>query len=73
MPGMTGADLTLEVRNRSPALPVLIVSGYAEEDGIAPELPRLTKPFRQAELAAKIAELTAILSRHVSPDHVEPV
>ena len=37
---------------------MLIVSGYADADGIAPDLPRLTKPFRQDELAAKIAALS---------------
>ena len=44
---------------RRPALPVLVISGYADADGIAPDLPRLTKPFRQDELAAKISALTA--------------
>jgi CheY-like chemotaxis protein len=73
MPGMTGADLFQEVRCRNPALPVLIISGYAEEDGIASELPRLTKPFRQMELAAKIAAVTAMPALDVSPDQVEPV
>jgi hypothetical protein len=36
---------------------VRLVSGYAEIEGIAPELARLTKPFRNAELAASIAAL----------------
>jgi signal transduction histidine kinase/CheY-like chemotaxis protein len=58
MPGITGADLAREVRGRRPSLPVLIVSGYADAEGIAPDLPRLTKPFRQDELAAKIAALS---------------
>jgi signal transduction histidine kinase/CheY-like chemotaxis protein len=72
MPGMSGADLTHEVRIRRPTLPVLIISGYAEEDGIAPELPRLTKPFRQLELAAKIAALIAMAPLDATPDEVEP-
>jgi CheY-like chemotaxis protein len=58
MPGMTGVDLARVLRRRRPELPVLIVSGYAEVDGIDPDLPRLTKPFRQEELAGKIAEVT---------------
>jgi PAS domain S-box-containing protein len=58
MPGMTGADLAFAVREIRPALPLLIVSGYADADGIDPDLPRLTKPFRQDELAGKIAEVT---------------
>jgi hypothetical protein len=37
---------------------VLIVSGYAEAEAIAPDLPRLTKPFRQADLAASLAGVT---------------
>jgi CheY-like chemotaxis protein len=57
MPGMNGADLACELRVRAPSLPVLIVSGYADADGIAPDLPRLTKPFRNAELAERIASL----------------
>jgi PAS domain S-box-containing protein len=58
MPGITGADLARAVQGQRPALPVLIVSGYADAEGIAPDLPRLTKPFRQDELAAKIAALS---------------
>ncbi len=38
----------------------LIVSGYAEVEGSAPDLPRLTKPFRNAKLAERLADL----SRH---------
>jgi PAS domain S-box-containing protein len=57
MPGMSGADLAHELRVRRPDLPVLIVSGYAEADGLAPDLPRLTKPFRNSELAAKVDEV----------------
>jgi len=59
MPGMTGADLARQVRERWPGLPVLIVSGYAETEGLAPELPRLSKPFRQADLAASLAAITS--------------
>lgn len=58
MPGMSGANLALEVRARKPGLPILIVSGYTEAEEIAPDFPRLTKPFRNAELAHSIASLT---------------
>jgi PAS domain S-box-containing protein len=58
MPGMTGADLARAFLKRRPGAPVLIVSGYAEAEGMAPDLPRLTKPFRQADLAASMAALT---------------
>lgn len=58
MPGMSGVDLARTLRARLPDLPTLIVSGYAEAEGIAPDLPRLTKPFRSAELAAGIDALS---------------
>ncbi|MET0407340.1 MAG: ATP-binding protein [Hyphomicrobium sp.] len=58
MPGMTGVELAKALRSSRPALPLLIISGYAEEDGIDPSLARLTKPFRNAELAASLAALS---------------
>lgn len=64
MPGMNGVDLVYALRNRQPDLPVLVVSGYSESGGIPPHLARLTKPFRQADLAAAITDV-------VRPD--EPV
>jgi PAS domain S-box-containing protein len=57
MPGMTGVELARELHEIVPKLPILLVSGYAEVEGIAPELARLTKPFRNAELAASISAL----------------
>ena len=60
MPGMSGDDLARIMRERLPQLRVLIVSGYAEAEGIALDLPRLTKPFRQADLAAKLRELDGL-------------
>jgi CheY-like chemotaxis protein len=59
MPGMNGAELARHVMSRSPGLPVLIVSGYAEAEGVAPGLARLTKPFRNSELASSLAALTS--------------
>ena len=57
MPGMTGLDFARDLRSRWRDLPVLIVSGYAEMEGIAPGFPRLTKPFRSAEFTASLAAL----------------
>ena len=57
MPGMNGTDLAHAVRAERPGIQVLIVSGYAEAEGIAPDLPRLTKPFRNADLTASLATL----------------
>jgi PAS domain S-box-containing protein len=59
MAGMTGAELAGEVRARRPGTPVLIVSGYAEVEGLPPDLPRLMKPFRRAELASSLGALSA--------------
>ena len=59
MPGMTGADLAHAVRAARPGVPVLLVSGYADQEGIEPGLPRLAKPFRKDELAASLAELAS--------------
>jgi signal transduction histidine kinase len=58
MPGMTGSDLVRHARKMHPGLPTLIVSGYSEVEGIAADIPRLTKPFRHAELADSLAALT---------------
>jgi CheY-like chemotaxis protein len=50
MPGMTGVELAYAVRARAPDTRILIVSGFAEVEGIDPALPRLTKPFVQSDL-----------------------
>ena len=57
MPGMTGIELAREVQAVSPRMPILIISGYADLEDVAPDLPRLRKPFREAELAAALAAL----------------
>jgi CheY-like chemotaxis protein len=57
MPGLTGTELARAVRKLHSAVPVLLISGFAEVDEIAADLPRLTKPFRQQELAASLAGL----------------
>jgi len=59
MPGMTGTDLARTFKEKRPGKPVLLVSGYAEAEGMAPDLVRLTKPFRQADLAASLASLSS--------------
>lgn len=69
MPGMTGTDLVRRLHETTPDLPALIVSGYAEFQGIASDLPRLTKPFREADLEAAVAQLTpADTSRFEKPE-----
>jgi CheY-like chemotaxis protein len=58
MSGMSGSDLVRHITATRP-LQALIISGYADVDSIAADLPRLVKPFRQMELAVAIAALTA--------------
>ncbi|WP_426000454.1 PAS domain-containing protein [Caulobacter sp. DWR1-3-2b1] len=57
MPVMPGTELARALQGSHPNMQVLIISGYAEAEGIAPDLPRLTKPFRYADLAASLADL----------------
>ena len=60
MPGMTGSELARAVRDRDLDLPVLIVSGYAEDAVIADGLPRLAKPFRLDALERAVADLVSV-------------
>ncbi|PZU12642.1 MAG: histidine kinase [Sphingobium sp.] len=57
MPGMNGTQLVRMARNFRPTLSCLIVSGYSEVESIAPDLARLTKPFRAAELTEALGRL----------------
>jgi CheY-like chemotaxis protein len=61
MPSMTGSQLAQQIRARWPALPVVLATGYAElPPGGNEELPKLSKPFSQADLAK-------VLERNVRP------
>ncbi|SNB70459.1 MULTISPECIES: ATP-binding protein [unclassified Pseudomonas] len=57
MPGISGTELARAVRISRPDIAILIISGYAEREGIDPALPRLNKPFRKYELATRLAGL----------------
>jgi len=58
MPGMTGAALIREVRASWPALPLLLVTGFANTAADVPgDVSKLAKPFRQADLSARINDL----------------
>lgn len=57
MPGMSGTDLARSLLQLCPKLKVLIISGYSALEEIAPDLPRLSKPFRSEELAAALRAL----------------
>ena len=56
MPHMTGLQLRTQLLGIQPALPVIIATGYAElPQETEPDLPRISKPFTQLELAAAVA------------------
>jgi signal transduction histidine kinase len=61
MPGMTGLELALAARRLRPGLPVVLASGFADlpEGAVPAELPRLAKPYGQAQLAFSIAQALA--------------
>jgi CheY-like chemotaxis protein len=58
MPGLSGTDLAVRLRETMGELPVLVVSGYADLESLSPSFPHLSKPFRQAELAAALDKVT---------------
>lgn len=61
MPRMDGAELARRAEEISPALPILLITGYTGPAENAPDLPRLDKPFRRSDLANAI-------NRTVDPD-----
>ncbi|MGP0001021.1 MAG: response regulator [Acetobacteraceae bacterium] len=68
MPGMTGAELARQIRQRWPELPVILATGYAElPNGEEPGLPRLSKPYLQDELAAQIGRVMSAAPTNVIP------
>ncbi len=60
MPGMTGTELAELARRRRPKLPILLATGYADlANDRMTNLPRLAKPYLQAQLRAEISRLLA--------------
>jgi CheY-like chemotaxis protein len=58
MPGMTGSQLALAIHMIWPNMPVILATGYAElPRGSVMDLPRLSKPFSQKELAQVVADV----------------
>ena len=56
MPRMTGAQLIGAIRAERPGLPIILATGYADwPAGADAQVPKLDKPFSQAELARAIA------------------
>jgi PAS domain S-box-containing protein len=60
MPGMTGLDLAMKLRQIKPNLPIVLATGYAEfPTHTALEFPRLNKPYTQDELSAALQHALA--------------
>jgi FixJ family two-component response regulator len=58
MPEMTGIQLAEIVRSKRPRLPVLLATGYTDlPTSKLANLPRLSKPYLQAQLQAEIEKL----------------
>jgi CheY-like chemotaxis protein len=59
LPGMSGAELAVQVRRERPALKVLFTTGYGIEDGVPADLPTLRKPYAADALASTVRSLLA--------------
>jgi signal transduction histidine kinase/CheY-like chemotaxis protein len=57
MPGMDGGALARRIARTRPDLPVLLITGYTGPTDDVLHLPRLSKPFGQAEIAEALAAL----------------
>jgi len=58
MPNMRGSQLAEAALAERPSLPIVLATGYAEpRSGESPTLPRLEKPFSQADLARIVDEV----------------
>ena len=58
MPGMNGVALIEHAAALVKDLRVLLVTGYSNiAEGPGAHLPRLAKPYRQADLSRRVAEL----------------
>ena len=62
LPGMNGRELAETARAHRPNLPILLITGYAENSAIRSEflntnMSMVTKPFSLDELAAKVSQM----------------
>lgn len=68
MPGMNGAELSRRARRRRPLLPVLFVTGFAEQDAFKDISERdvVRKPINVQELSTKLRALLAAHPRQTA-------
>jgi signal transduction histidine kinase len=73
MPGINGRDLADAARVHRPDLPILFITGYAEQattrgDFLGENMSMITKPFSLDALATKIDDLIGCASSEDAPD-----
>jgi len=61
--GISGVELARKVRERYPELPILLITGYSEQDSAGHGLPVLQKPYEMSALAGAIGE---VLKREIA-------
>jgi signal transduction histidine kinase/CheY-like chemotaxis protein len=68
MPGMNGAELSRRARGRRPMLPILFVTGFAEQDAFKDISERdiVRKPINVQELSTKLRASLAAHPRHTA-------
>jgi two-component system cell cycle sensor histidine kinase/response regulator CckA len=70
MPGMDGLELAARLREADPALPVLLVSGYAEaalgRDLAAERIRLMSKPYAMGTLVSELRSILPAESAEVS-------
>lgn len=61
LPDINGRDLTAQVRERQPGLPVILMSGYLQDPALAPPAPSmfLQKPMRPSKITEMIDQMLA--------------
>ncbi|MET0249865.1 MAG: ATP-binding protein [Sphingobium sp.] len=75
LPGMNGRQLAEIARRHLPALPVLFVTGYAENAAIrsgflGTNMQMITKPFQIDSLAARIGEMLSVKEGQSDPSQM---
>lgn len=63
MPGISGPELLLALRERHPGLPAVLFSGYTGDEfdrRRLADVPWVRKPFRPHELVARLLEVTSV-------------
>ncbi|MBZ5583623.1 MAG: response regulator [Acidobacteriia bacterium] len=69
MPGITGPQLAGELLRRNPALPVVYMSGYPNEEVSGRDAAFLPKPFNPARLSRVIRQELDRAARRSDPPH----